>query len=392
MDESHLFALVAYKNFHLADFENISRREQRPRPPLRAAPAHWCARPSQPRTPASARCSPSRHAAVPVSRSPHIWANASVRYADASCDVLPPSRRTPASLQGVPHVRFGRHFTPTLHRLRRSGPLWRRPKPSTSCGDADRRAARRDVAQDARRRLISPCSPRKLSTPTAGPSTTRTRSRAELADIERDIERLRRADFAELVAMPQFTLLHPRVNRARSWHCHAGFADVRAAPRADLEVAARLRPRPPRLHRPELLPVRGPVLRPLHRHRRRQLHGPARADQHHGHRLRPQPRGCRRQPPRRDGGRRRRAHHTVAAYNIDIVNHLLAVDHSGAADVVERLVTDHDDDARTFLAAYFTSGAHPTGLAARLAAYPWREAFVYLCTDHEVGEPNGPPW
>lgn len=75
---------------------------------------------------------------------------------------------------------------------------------------------------------------------------------------------------------------------------------------------------------------------------------------------------------------------TVAAYNMDVVNYLLDTAHPGAADVVKRLVTDPDDDARTFLTAYLTSGSQREDLAARLAAQPWLAVFKYLATDNDV--------
>ncbi|WP_155992893.1 YobI family P-loop NTPase [Nocardioides sp. URHA0020] len=81
---------------------------------------------------------------------------------------------------------------------------------------------------------------------------------------------------------------------------------------------------------------------------------------------------------------------TVAAYNIDLVNYLLVTDHPGATGVVKRLVTDHDDDARTFLTAYFTSGARREALAARLTAQPWRAVFEYLTTDTDVPDDARP--
>lgn len=75
---------------------------------------------------------------------------------------------------------------------------------------------------------------------------------------------------------------------------------------------------------------------------------------------------------------------TAVAYNINIVDYLLETDHPKAGEVVERLVLDHDDDARTFLAAYFATGARREQLAARLAAQPWPDVFTYLCTSDDI--------
>jgi len=76
--------------------------------------------------------------------------------------------------------------------------------------------------------------------------------------------------------------------------------------------------------------------------------------------------------------------HTVAAYNIDVLNYLLDARDPRATNVVAKLVTHFDDDARTFLTAYLTSGAHGDKLAARLAAHAWRSVFTYLVADSDV--------
>ncbi|WP_028638869.1 YobI family P-loop NTPase [Nocardioides sp. URHA0032] len=81
---------------------------------------------------------------------------------------------------------------------------------------------------------------------------------------------------------------------------------------------------------------------------------------------------------------------TVAAYNIDIVNYLLATDHPGANRMIKRLVTDHDDDAATFLTAYLTSGKEREALVGRLAAQPWPIVFQYLVTDPDVPDEARP--
>lgn len=79
---------------------------------------------------------------------------------------------------------------------------------------------------------------------------------------------------------------------------------------------------------------------------------------------------------------------TVAAFNIDIVNHLLANAHAhrGADTVVDNLVAGWgSEDVRTFLAAYFTTEkAEREKLAGRLARHRCREVFVYLASDDDV--------
>lgn len=81
---------------------------------------------------------------------------------------------------------------------------------------------------------------------------------------------------------------------------------------------------------------------------------------------------------------------TVAVYNIDVVNFLLATDHPGADGLVRRLVTDRDDDAATFLTAYLTSGSEREALVGRLAAQPWPVVFQYLVADPDVPDEARP--
>lgn len=78
--------------------------------------------------------------------------------------------------------------------------------------------------------------------------------------------------------------------------------------------------------------------------------------------------------------------HTVAAYNINIVNHLLARVDPRAGVIADNLIAGWAGDAsRTFLARYFTSAiAEPEKLAALLAEHRWREVFTYLVSDDDV--------
>lgn len=76
--------------------------------------------------------------------------------------------------------------------------------------------------------------------------------------------------------------------------------------------------------------------------------------------------------------------HTKAAYNIDIVNFLLDNGDQRANDVVDHIVTDFDNDAHAFLASYFTSGTQREELAARLTLRPWPGVFHYLVDNDEI--------
>jgi hypothetical protein len=75
---------------------------------------------------------------------------------------------------------------------------------------------------------------------------------------------------------------------------------------------------------------------------------------------------------------------TVSAYNVAVVDYLL--EHRGdlAENVVDRLVTSFDDQAREFLAAYLSNGKQRPLLAARLSARGWDEIFTYLGTSDDV--------
>lgn len=76
--------------------------------------------------------------------------------------------------------------------------------------------------------------------------------------------------------------------------------------------------------------------------------------------------------------------HTVAAYNITVLDHLLRTGDTRAAAVVDHMVTHFDSDARTFLTAYLGSGKQRPLLAAHLATRPWRAVFGYLVDDDDV--------
>lgn len=78
--------------------------------------------------------------------------------------------------------------------------------------------------------------------------------------------------------------------------------------------------------------------------------------------------------------------HTRAAFNIDIVNHLLANGDRRVGDVADNLIAGWPgQDSRTFFAAYFTSdNAEREKLAAVLTQHGWSEVFTYLVTDGDV--------
>lgn len=74
---------------------------------------------------------------------------------------------------------------------------------------------------------------------------------------------------------------------------------------------------------------------------------------------------------------------TVAAYNIQVLDYLLGTDDPRSVHVVDQ-ITSFDDDAQTFMASYFTSGEQRENLAASLASQGWRGVFTYTVTSEDV--------
>ncbi|KGN40846.1 hypothetical protein N801_11085 [Knoellia aerolata DSM 18566] len=77
---------------------------------------------------------------------------------------------------------------------------------------------------------------------------------------------------------------------------------------------------------------------------------------------------------------------SVAAWNIDIVNHLLTTDRAAARVVAGQLIASWaSEEPREFLSAYFTSErAEGEKLASLLAACRWRDVYTYLVSDDGV--------
>lgn len=75
---------------------------------------------------------------------------------------------------------------------------------------------------------------------------------------------------------------------------------------------------------------------------------------------------------------------TSSAYNVQVVNYLLVEDVERADEVVNHLTSNFGSDEERFLAAFFTSDGHRTRLAARLSHKPWRDVFTYLVANEGV--------
>jgi hypothetical protein len=75
---------------------------------------------------------------------------------------------------------------------------------------------------------------------------------------------------------------------------------------------------------------------------------------------------------------------TVSAFNIQLMDYLLDEDVNRANEVVEHLTSSVGNDQKSFLSAFFTSAEQRTQLAAQLSRRPWPGVFTYLVADDGV--------
>lgn len=75
---------------------------------------------------------------------------------------------------------------------------------------------------------------------------------------------------------------------------------------------------------------------------------------------------------------------TISAYNVQLVDYLLVEDVERADEVVKHLTSNFGSEAEQFLAAFFTSNGERTRLAARLSHQRWPDVFTYLVSDEGV--------
>jgi hypothetical protein len=75
---------------------------------------------------------------------------------------------------------------------------------------------------------------------------------------------------------------------------------------------------------------------------------------------------------------------TISAYNVQVVNYLLDKNDKRADEVVKHLTSNFGSEAEQFLAAFFTSNGQRTQLAERLSHEPWRDVFAYLVSNEGV--------
>ncbi len=83
---------------------------------------------------------------------------------------------------------------------------------------------------------------------------------------------------------------------------------------------------------------------------------------------------------------------TVSAYNIDVLSYLLDKDDPRAVTIIHQVADDPDNpDAKTFLTAYMTSStARREQFVAHLTAKPWRNIFKHLAENPDIPEDARP--
>ena len=380
MDESRLFALIAYKNFHLEDFENITRRDsgldRLYEFHLRLVRGSIAAAEARKRALLAGRARTQTRA-----RDAERLGKRLRQYATVKLQVLQlqqPYNGWHHALYKVGSKDYGNDdptdygFWAAVARAQSITVLGAQAAtggPTTELAKFDRAA-------------LAIFFPEGLDADRWDEYDAKT-TQAELAKLEHDMERLRRADFTDLVAMPEFTLQAPTSAELAGDEGPRTFEEL---------ITATLRSQLARD-----LVRRGYIDRNFSLY----------AAQFYGRFTGVDVANFMVQHVQtntmavdydlsRDGAvanllaeaddAGEELLHSVAAYNIDIVNHLLVTDDPRSGDVVNHLMAGGpDDNARSFLAAYFTTeNAQRAELAARLAAHRWREVFTYLVQDDSV--------
>lgn len=77
---------------------------------------------------------------------------------------------------------------------------------------------------------------------------------------------------------------------------------------------------------------------------------------------------------------------TVSALNIDVLDHLLEQEDPRRDDIAQQVIERPGQDTREFLTAYLSSGADPEGFVARLAVLGWAALLPYLAENDTVPE------
>jgi hypothetical protein len=75
---------------------------------------------------------------------------------------------------------------------------------------------------------------------------------------------------------------------------------------------------------------------------------------------------------------------TISAYNTEVLDHLLKQNDALAADIADTVAADFGDEARKFLSSYLNSGSERASFAALLSERPWLGVFTYLTKDADI--------
>ncbi|RSN46016.1 hypothetical protein DMC64_14840 [Amycolatopsis sp. WAC 04197] len=75
---------------------------------------------------------------------------------------------------------------------------------------------------------------------------------------------------------------------------------------------------------------------------------------------------------------------TVSAYNIQVVDHLLERKDARASEIAATVVADFGKDAREFLKAYLNGGSRREEFVALLSGFPWPAVITYLVQEEGV--------
>lgn len=75
---------------------------------------------------------------------------------------------------------------------------------------------------------------------------------------------------------------------------------------------------------------------------------------------------------------------TRSAYNIGVLDHLLRKPDERATEIIDQMITNFDENAQEFLNAYLNSGDQRLTLAARLSSRGWSRIFSYLISNENV--------
>lgn len=75
---------------------------------------------------------------------------------------------------------------------------------------------------------------------------------------------------------------------------------------------------------------------------------------------------------------------TISAYNTEVLDYLLKQNNALATDIADTIASNFGDDARKFLGSYLNSGSERATFTALLSERPWPSVFTYLTKDADI--------